>query len=376
MRRTPRGAALALLLVATVASGAAAQPRPDSTLGGPTLGGPALGGPALATSGVAAGLGVPAPPAVKAASYVLADAGTGAVLAAKGPHARRPPASTLKTLMALTLLPRLDPGARYRAVHADAAVEGSKVGIVPGWTYSLDLLWRGLFLRSGNDTANALANAAGGVQATVALMRAEAARLQALDTTVANPSGLDAPGQLSSAYDLALFARAGLARVDFRGYCGMLRSKFPGQKQPFQIDNQNALLRNYPGAIGVKTGFTTDARHTLVGAATRGGRTLVVTLMRVPHPYVSKEAAALLDWGFAHAGQAQPVGALVDPVAATDRAGGPGGEVLESAGPVAVPTATRQPGWLPATGVAVAGLGAVLLALRTRRVLRRRRQST
>ncbi|MGH3327235.1 MAG: D-alanyl-D-alanine carboxypeptidase family protein, partial [Streptomycetales bacterium] len=197
-------------------------------------------------------------PKVRARAYVVADAGTGAVLAAKNAHRRLRPASTLKMLTAITLLPRIDPGAVYRARRADADVIGSKVGLVPGQRYRVDDLFHGLFLASGNDAAHALATMAGGVGRTVRLMQRQADHLNAHDTTVANTSGLDAKDQFSSAYDLALIARAGLARADFRGYCSTVRAQFPGQRgKTYQIQNQNDLLYGYGGAIGVKTGYTT-----------------------------------------------------------------------------------------------------------------------
>src|SRR6266496_990234 len=126
-----------------------------------------------------------------------------------------------------------------------------------------------LLLMSGNDAANALARAAGGVPQTVALMNAEAVRLQAYDTHAATPSGLDGPGQATSAYDLALIARAGLHRADFSRYVAQRAGMLPrvSAKYPeFHISNQNRLLYNYAGAFGVKTGFTDAARHTFVGA--------------------------------------------------------------------------------------------------------------
>jgi len=147
-------------------------------------------------------------------------------------------------------------------------------------------------------------------------MNATAKGLGALDTTVQNPSGLDAPGQYTSAYDLALFARAGLARQDFRDYDTTVKTAFPGKmpkkgktRKSFQIYTQDRLLLNYPGAIGVKTGWTTKARGTFVGAATRGGHTLVATVM---HTKFSswEESRALLEWGFANIAKARPVGSL------------------------------------------------------------------
>ena len=307
MRRLP--CLLAVVVATTVVLSTGTSYADDSA---------AIGGPLLGHHGpVADGA---TPPTVYAQSWVLADATTGEVLAAKNAHLEHRPASTLKTLTAVTLLPRLDKQQVYKAQWSDAAVEGSAVGIVPDATYTIDQLWYGLMLPSGNDAAHALASAAGGMKHTVGLMQAQAERMQAFDTTVRNPSGLDANGQYTSAYDLALFARAGLERADFRRYVATVTTAFPGHmpkrkgmKRPtFQIYNQNPLLMSgYRGVVGVKTGYTTLAGRTFVGAAERKGHLLIVTLMGVVEP--SETAAKkLLDWGFAHGEQLQPVGALVD----------------------------------------------------------------
>jgi D-alanyl-D-alanine carboxypeptidase (penicillin-binding protein 5/6) len=338
------------------------------------IGGPQLAGPGLA---VDRPTDVPAPPTTNAKSWVLADLDTGSVLAAQGAHLRLRPASTLKMLTALALLPQLDPGTVYTAGFDDANVIGSRVGIVPGATYTVDNLFDGLFLSSGNDAAHALAMAAGGLEPTLAAMNGLAAGLQALDTHAANTSGLDEDDQWSSAYDLALIARAGLAREDFRSYAAARRSTFPGEmpeagsaeRETFEIYNQNRLLGSYDGAIGVKTGYTSQARNTFVGAAVRDGRTLLVTLMNTRRG-AADEAAALLDWGFAHADAVTPVGQLVEPLEAA----------LPDAEPA--PDATLEP---PATAAdpapplpaAVFGLGVLLgciLVLRVRAVHRARRR--
>ena len=335
MRRLPRTAVAVACLVLTIAAAAPAAAGsgppltgavPAARRPGPTA--PAaqdpVGGPLLGRSGVVVSRrpGSDPLPGIAATAWLLADADTGEVLAAKAPHLRRPPASTLKTLTALTLLPLLDPETVYRARWADAAAEGSRVGIVPGATYTVHDLWLGLFLQSGNDAASALANAAGGWPRSLRRMNAEADRLQAYDTVARNPSGLDAPGQVSSVYDLALIARAGLARDDFAAYARTVSAQFPGRmpskpnkpRPTFAIMTQNRLLlHGYDGAIGVKTGYTTMAGRTYVGAARRGGRTLVVTLMQITQP-TETAAAALLDWGFANADKVDPVGVLVDPV--------------------------------------------------------------
>jgi D-alanyl-D-alanine carboxypeptidase (penicillin-binding protein 5/6) len=278
---------------------------------------PAVGGAQLASTGLVIDApGAKPLPKLSASSFLLADLDTGDVLAARNPHGRLRPASTLKVLTAITVLPQLDPNAVYTAQSADANAEGSRVGIVPAATYTVHQLFQGMFLVSGNDAASALANAAGGQRQTVARMNTTAQRLGALDTTARNPSGLDATGQYTSAYDLALFARAGLARADFRDYVTTVRTEFPGKmakqgktRKSFQIYTQDRLLLNYHGAIGVKTGWTTKARGTFVGAATRDGHTLIATVMHTKFSSWT-ESRALLEWGFANMGKARPVGSL------------------------------------------------------------------
>ena len=330
-------AVVGLVLPALLASTAvAADPLPTPTAG--TLGAPAvtptptpappqssIGGARMAEQGIVAAPGAPAVPATTAAAWVVADAETGEVLAAKNPHGRYRPASTLKTLLALTMAPRLDPNDTIVADQSDENQEGTRVGMVAPQEYKVDDLWYGLLLRSGNDAANALARAGGGtVERGVRMMQLEAQRLQALDTTVVNPSGLDADGQFSSAYDLALLGRAALQRRDLRQYVSTLRRMFPGNRtatanernsKDFWVYTENRLLlQGFEGAIGVKTGYTTLAQNTIIAAAERDGRTIVASLMYTPFGQITREAGALLDYGFQVAGTIEPVGELVDPV--------------------------------------------------------------
>jgi D-alanyl-D-alanine carboxypeptidase (penicillin-binding protein 5/6) len=262
------------------------------------------------------------PPAVQASAYVVADIDTGQVLAAKAPHAKLRPASTLKALTALVLLPRLKKTDPVIGSDADAGIIGSKVGVYPGLRYTVDLLFEGMFLASGNDAVHALcAHDQGGVPATVQRMNAKAKEIGALDTHVTDPTGLDADGQYSSAYDLALFAKAGLARQDFAKYAATKYTNFPnvGNKGTYQVANQNKLLFGYDGALGVKTGYTTLARNTFIGAARRNGHTLVVTMMNAPHG-ITEDASNLLTWTFTNYGKLKPVGTLVKPAAVPPKA--------------------------------------------------------
>ena len=288
-----------------------------------------VGGSRLAMAGTQVDLtaGVPVlPKDLTARSWIVSDAESGAVLASHNAHWRLPPASTLKMLFADTVLPKFPKTTEHKVVAADLAGMGAGSSVVPikqGESYTVHDLWLGVFLRSGNDAVHVLAHMNGGIAATVAEMQAKAKDLQALDTHVVSPDGFDHPGQVSSAYDLTLFARHGLHDDDFSAYCSTRTANFPaGGKKTFQIQNTDRLLsgayglRPYPGIIGVKNGYTSHAGNTFTGAATRDGRTLLVTVM---HPAnggneVYKETAALLDWGFGKGSSATAVGALVDPL--------------------------------------------------------------
>ena len=301
-----------------------AAPTPTSPPAGPPPQGSApdgttVGGEQLDTRGLVTVPGAPPlPEGVDARGWLVADAGTGAVLGAQDPHGRYYPASTLKTLTLLTLAPVLDPGLVVEGTTEDEAIEGSRVGLVRGGQYPVSLLFQALMMQSGNDAANALARAAGGPGPTLAAMNATARRLQAHDTVAGTPSGLDVTGQSSSPYDLALIMRRLVADPVTLGVLQTRTAQMPpvpGLTEGYQIQNDVALLDTYPGTLGGKNGFTDAARHTFVAAAERDGRRLVVSLMqaeRVPVP-PADQAARLLDWGFAVPAGASGAGRLVEP---------------------------------------------------------------
>ncbi|MEU6020096.1 serine hydrolase [Micromonospora sp. NPDC047134] len=282
-----------------------------------------VGGEALATPGLVVPPQAPPPPKVTATSWLVADLDTGQVLGGCGPHEYATPASVQKLLLAATMLPRLDPTQVVTVTREDLDIApgSSAVGLLPGGRYRVETLWLGLLLQSGNEAANALARLGGGpegVAGGVRAMNEYARHLGALQTHAVTASGLDGPGQFTSAYDLALIARACFADSTFNRYVRTERARIPAQKalgaKGFQIQNNNQLIYRYPGALGGKTGFTDYARHTYVGAAERDGRRLVVTLLGAePQPLRGwEQGAALLDWGFGLPPEAT-VGRLVDP---------------------------------------------------------------
>lgn len=297
--------------------------------------GSTVGGSELATRGLLLPTDYPPLPAdVTARGWVVADATTGRILGANDPHGRYYPASTLKVLTMLSLYPLLDPATVVTATPEDEQIEGSRVGMIVGGQYDVATLWLALMLQSGNDAANALSRTAGGLEATLEAMYETADHLGALDTSPGGPSGLDVDGQRSSAYDLALLMTAAIADPELLAIMSTARAQIPAvpERDPgFEIQNQNQLLLNYPGALAGKTGFTDAARYTFVGAAEREGRRLVVSLMQAEQTPVPtwEQAARLLDWGFTLPADASGVGELVAP--GTVDAGSPAADSGETA---------------------------------------------
>ena len=287
-----------------------------------------VGGAQLAKRGLVVPKGAPALPAgLTAQAWVLVDLDSGNVLAARDPHGRYQPASILKLLTSVTLLPRL-PGTTPVIASASAAnTEGSHAGLVAYGHYTVDDLFRGLLLVSGNDTAIALAQAAGGVDNTVQLMNQEALSLGAYDTYVQTPSGLDGWQQLTSAYDMAIFLRAALNQPRFVAYDRTMRAYLPFQKVVgrVELDNQNEyFLQQVPGALVAKTGYTDAALHTYAAAVERHGRRLGVIFLRAQRWPTDQwqQAVTLFNWGYALPAGTKPVGHLDAPVVPV-KVGGP-----------------------------------------------------
>ncbi|MFA1543231.1 D-alanyl-D-alanine carboxypeptidase family protein [Actinomadura monticuli] len=336
-RRGPAGVRRALTVITIPVTVTAVAAAPVLVAAPATAAPPAetVGGPQLAGRGIVVNRapGVPAPPRIRAASYMIADADTGEVLAAKDPHGRYLPASTIKTLTALTLIPKLDPNRLVRPSQKACDVEGTKVGLTPKMKYKVSELFHAMLMMSANDAAFTLAEADGGVQKTLADMNAEAKRINAHDTLAGSPNGLDRDlglnvrTQHTSAYDLALILREGMRNPQYRAYMQAIDFKFPApptKKQRkkglkvggYPIHTHNHMLAGerqaYQGMLGGKNGYTIAAQQTFVAEARRGGHTIVISLMRADRP-PSPYAAKLLDWGFAARGKVRPVGVLVPP---------------------------------------------------------------
>jgi serine-type D-Ala-D-Ala carboxypeptidase (penicillin-binding protein 5/6) len=259
----------------------------------------------------AAELAAPAPPALgaelpagwptleglEADSWVLVEAATGQILASHRSDLRRPVASTIKVLTALTVLDRAEPADVVIAGEEARDIEGASVGITPGDEWTIEQLLDGIIIRSGNDAAEVLAaHVAGDAEAFSALMAEDAARLGLSEAVVVDPSGLT-DENLFTAEELATLARAALDDQRLRPLLGRRTVALPGLGT---VETRNELLFDYPGATGVKTGFTLATGNSLIGSAVRDGRELIAVVLDAGEDPATRfvEVARLLDLGF------------------------------------------------------------------------------
>lgn len=282
-------------------------------------------------------------PEVSAQSAVVLTADTGTVLFEKDGHTPRPVASTTKIMTALLALEAAqeqgDP--LVDITQEMVAVEGSSMGLQAGDSISLTGLAAGMLLASGNDAANAAAlYLDGSLESFAARMNQRAAALGMEDTHFVTPSGLDGEdaqglGHLSTAYDMALLARAALEDQAFRQLCSSpsLAVEFAEPVKRVTYTNHNKLLAQYQGCVGVKTGFTKEAGRCLVSAAERDGALLIAVTLNAPNDW--QDHTALLDYGFSQVEPYQLAGGDVrltvpvvgSPVEAVSLRGSNGGEV-------------------------------------------------
>jgi D-alanyl-D-alanine carboxypeptidase len=237
-------------------------------------------------------------PTVGATEIAVIDATTGVLLSGKNEREPVHPASLTKMVTALVALEegQLDDLVTVD-VDARAMPRSTVMGLRPGMALPLEDLIYGLMLPSGNDAALAIGrHIAGSDAAFVALMNQRVQSMGLQHTRFINPHGLDHPEHLSTAEDLARIAREAMRNERFVQIVST-QSWVVRADPPYRISNLNLLLGAYPGADGVKVGYTRRAGRAYAASATRDGHRMIVVVLHSPNP--AAESAALLDWAFA-----------------------------------------------------------------------------
>ncbi|MGE5554167.1 MAG: D-alanyl-D-alanine carboxypeptidase family protein [Betaproteobacteria bacterium] len=239
-------------------------------------------------------------PPVTARAAILMEAETGTVLFAKNEHERRGPASTTKILTAILALERGDLREQVTIGRRPALAGGSSIGLRPGQVLTLRQLLYGLMMESGNDAAVAIAeHLAGSEERFVQQMNLRAQQLGCWNSVFADPHGLSRTweGHYTTAFDLALLARRGLAIPEF---AAVVRSRVKvvgeGDLPTWHFRNTNRLLWSFGGADGVKTGTTSEAGYCLVASANREGFRLIAVVLNSADRW--RDAAELLEYGY------------------------------------------------------------------------------
>ena len=248
---------------------------------------------------------------VSAKSAVLIDAGSGRILYEQNSHEPLPPASVTKVMTMLLALEAAERG----QIHLDDAVTisqraagmgGSQMYMEAGETQTVETLLKGMAICSANDACVAIGEYVGGTEEIfVEKMNQRAKELGMKDTTFVNTNGLPVAGHRTSAYDIALMSRELLKHSQtkewFNTWQTTVKVGLPGKKQTeLGLTNTNRLIKQYPGANGIKTGFTQEAGYCLSGSATKGDLTLIAVVMGAETSKIRfAEAGRLLDYGFA-----------------------------------------------------------------------------
>ena len=248
---------------------------------------------------------------VKAKPAVLMDAVSGEVLFAQNAHKKLPPASVTKVMTMLLILEGCDSGKirlsdTVTISERAASMGGSQMYMEPGEQHTVEELLKGVAMVSANDGCVALAeHLAGSVEMFVEQMNKRAAELGMKDSHFVNTNGLPVANHYTSAYDIAVMSRALIAFPEtaqwFTKWQDTIKVGLPGKEKEFGLTNTNKLIKQYPGAIGIKTGFTQDAGYCLSGAAERDGTRLIGVILGCTTSNIRfAEIKRLLDYGFSN----------------------------------------------------------------------------
>ena len=240
-------------------------------------------------------------PAIKGRAAIVVDLTAGQILYQQAQTTRYPDASLTKMVTAMVAVDLAPLDTVISVPDAATQVEPNHMGISTGERLTLRELLEGMLLDSGNDAAEAIAMGIVDRSTFIGFMNQKAAQLHLRQTSFTNPTGLDDTDHYSSAYDLAVVGATLLADYpDLRTIVGSKEVSIYAtpQHKAFDPINIDRLLWTYPGAIGIKPGYTGAAGYCLAAAATRNGRTILVVVLGSTQHFT--DAATLLDFGFRH----------------------------------------------------------------------------
>ena len=242
-----------------------------------------------------------APPENSARAAVLMEVETGRVLYEKNAYEKLPMASTTKIMTAILALENSHSSDIVTVSPRASGIEGSSIYLAEGEKLTMEQLLYGLMLRSGNDAAFAIAEHLGKtVEGFSEMMNKKAREIGAMNTNFTNPHGLHHEEHYTTAYDLALISAYAMKNSSFREIVSTQYYKIPWEGQPWDrvVKNKNALLWDYEGANGIKTGYTKAARRCLASAALRNDMQLVAVVLDC-QPWFD-DSTSLLNYGFSN----------------------------------------------------------------------------
>lgn len=244
--------------------------------------------------------------AENAISAVLLDADTGTIIYEKNGHEKLPPASITKIMTMLLVVEAIDAGKlkwtdKVRTSEYAASMGGSQIFLEAGEEMTVDDMLKGIAMASGNDASVAMAEKLAGTEAAfVEMMNKRAKELGMNDTHFANCNGLPVDNHYSSAHDIAIMSRELLKHKDVTKYTGAYQDHLrKDSEKPFWLVNTNKLVRFYPGADGLKTGYTSEAKFCLSATAVKDGMRVVAVVLGEPNTKTrNSEVSNMMDYAF------------------------------------------------------------------------------
>ncbi len=222
---------------------------------------------------------------ISAKSAVVICADTCEVVYSKNCNEQLSMASTTKIMTAILALEYGANEDNITVTKDMISVEGTSMGLLDGDSVSLKTLVKGMLLKSGNDSANAVAHiVAGSVDSFVKMMNDKAKEIGMYSTSFETPSGLDGENHYSTAFDMAVLGAYAIKNPEFKSICSAESLVVYYGNPPYRrvLTNHNKLLRMYDGVFGIKTGYTKKSGRCLVSAVEKDGKTLVAVTLNAP----------------------------------------------------------------------------------------------